>query len=106
MTAGRTITVLSEAQHKALQAARKREKTETFKQQYARRVGVEGTISQGVRAFGLRQACYIDLAKPHLQHVLTAAAINLAQATRWLMDEPLTQRRQSAFVRLHNAAAA
>jgi transposase len=40
---------------------------------------VEGTISQAVRAFGLRRTRYIGLAKTHLQHVLTAIAFNLAR---------------------------
>ena len=32
------------------------------------RAGVEGSLSQGVRIAGLRQARYIGLAKTHLQH--------------------------------------
>jgi len=65
--------VRPEAQHKALQAARAREKTEAF----AKRVGIEGTLSQGVRCFDLRRARYIGLAKTHLQHILIAGAMNL-----------------------------
>ena len=38
---------------------------------------MEGTLSQGVRALGLRQSRYWGLAKTHLQHLATAAAINL-----------------------------
>ena len=73
---------------------------------YAQRAGVEGTISQGVRAFDLRQTRYLGLAKTHLQHVLTAAAIDLVRAVRWLDGEMPAQSRRSAFVRLHTVAAA
>jgi len=102
----RTITILPETQHKALQAAREREHTDAFKEQYAQRAGVEGTISQGVRAFDLRRTRYTGLAKTHLQHVLTAAAIDLVRAARWLAGEVPAQSRRSAFVRLHAVAAA
>ena len=45
-------------EHEAIQFAKKRQKTEEFASLYCRRAGVEGTVSQGVRAFGLRQARY------------------------------------------------
>jgi transposase len=31
------------------------------------RAGIEGTLSEGIRAHGLRRARYIGLAKTHLQ---------------------------------------
>lgn len=40
-----------------------------FSLQYNRRAGVEGTISQGIRAFGWRSARYVGLKKVHLQHI-------------------------------------
>jgi transposase len=46
---------------------------------YKRRAGIEGTISQGVRTCGLRRWRYIGEAKTHLQHVATAAAINVTR---------------------------
>jgi transposase len=52
----RTITVRPEAQHLSLQAARQREQTEAYTAEYAKRAGIEGTISQAVRAFGVRRA--------------------------------------------------
>jgi len=60
---------------------RKREKTEEYKAEYARRAGIEGTISQGVRAYSLRRAKYVGLAKTHLQHVLFARAITSPVST-------------------------
>lgn len=102
----RSVTVLPEAHYKALQVARQREQTEAFREQYARRVGIEGTISQGVRASGLRQARYVGLTKTHLQHLLTAMAINISRVLDWLAGEHPAQARRSAFVRLHAAALA
>lgn len=103
--ARRSITVRREDQYQALQAARQREDTETFKEEYAKRAGIEGTISQGVRAFGLRRSRYIGEAKTHLQHVITAAAINFIRVDRWLADVPLAQTRTSSFVTLMKPAA-
>ena len=48
----RTLTIRPRDQHEALQAARQRQTTAEFKQEYARRAGVEGTISQAVRTAG------------------------------------------------------
>ena len=47
--------------------------------QYARRAGVEGTLAQGIRRCGLRQSWYIWLAQTHLQHLLTAVALNVVR---------------------------
>jgi transposase len=97
----RTITLRSQRQFLAQQAAREREKTADFKKRYSRRAGVEGTISQGVRAFDLRRTRYIGLVKTHLQHLLIAIAINLVRVTRWLTGEKLSVTRQSPFTKLH-----
>src|SRR6266511_2542856 len=72
----RTLTIRPRDQYIALQAARARQTTDAFKEQYAARAGIEGTISQGIRAFELRRARYIGLARTHLQNVLTATAMN------------------------------
>ena len=74
--------------------------SEGGKKLYQKRAGVEGTLSQGVRAFELRQTRYIGLAKTHLQHLATAAAINLARINNWLMDVPLARTRTSRFAAL------
>jgi transposase len=100
----RAITVRPEVPHKALLKAREREKTEAFAEQYARRAGVEGTISQGVRAFDLRHARYIGLAKTHLQQLLTATVMNITRALHWLAGDRPTQTRSSAFAKLHSMA--
>lgn len=88
------------AQHLALTAARERQTTTDFKRRYAKRAGVEGTISQAVGAFGLRHCRYLGLAKTHLQHIATAAAINLSRLFNWLRAVPRSQTRQSRFAAL------
>jgi hypothetical protein len=52
---------------------RSRLRVPSSRHQYARRQGVEGAISYGVRVFELRRSRYHGLAKTHLQHLLTAA---------------------------------
>ena len=97
----RGITVRPKILHDALLKAREREKTDEFAEQYTRRAGVEGTISQGVRAFNIRQARYIGLAKTHLQQVLTATVMNITRALHWLAGDRPTQTRSSAFAKLY-----
>jgi transposase len=94
------LTLRPQAQHLALTAARERQTTTEFKRRYAKRAGVEGTISQAVGAFGLRRSRYIGLPKTHLQHIATAAAINLSRLFDWLRAVPRSQTRQSRFFTL------
>jgi transposase len=86
--------------HEALQTRRKHQLTAEFQNQYAARAGIEGTLSQGVRAFGTRRSRYIGLAKTHLQHVLIATAINLVRVDAWLADPRPTKSRASSFAAL------
>ena len=96
----RTITIRPEQQYKALQTARQRETTLDYKKEYARRAGIEGTLSEGVRAYGLRHARYIGLAKTHLQHLITATAINLKRIFNWLSGMPQTTTRVSQYAQI------
>jgi len=96
----RGLTLLSREEHEAMHAARHRQETEACAVQYARRQGIEGTLSQGVRAFGLRQARYRGRGKTHLQHVATAAAVDLHRLTDWLHEVPRAQTRCSHFAAL------
>ena len=56
-TEPRTLRVRTQGYHEVLQAARQRQRTDQFKEQYAKRAGIKGTLSQGMRAFDLRR-CY------------------------------------------------
>ena len=84
-------------QHEVLKERRKQQKTEAWRDRYKQRAGIEGTLSQGVRAFGLRHCRYIGLAKTHLQHVATALAINIVRVDAWLTGMPPAKTRCSAF---------
>ena len=93
----RTITVRPHEQYEALQAARERERTEAYAAEYARRAGVEGTLSQAVRRAGLRRSRYVGLARTHLGHLLTATAINFVRLGEWLADTPRAKTRHPPF---------
>ena len=96
----RRLNLLPHPEHEAVAAARTRLKTEAGRDLYRQRRGVEGTISQGVRAFGLRRARYRGLAKTGLQSIVTAAAIDLDRLAAWLDGRPLAPTRTSRFAAL------
>src|SRR5262249_46809812 len=62
-------------------------------QRYKRRAGVEGTLSPGVRAFGLRRSRYWGLATTHVQHVAIAAASTIDRLVAWLDERPRAPTR-------------
>ncbi len=96
----RALTLQPREEHEAIQFARKRQKTEEFASLYSDRAGIEGTISQGVRAFGLRKARYRGLERTHLQEVATAASINVGRITNWLNAVPTAATRRSRLAEL------
>lgn len=96
----RLLTPRSREAHETLVAARARETSSAFAADRRRRAGIEGTLSRGVRAMGLRRSRYLGLAKTHLQHLLTATAINLGRLAAWIGDTPAGRSRRSAFARL------
>ncbi len=96
----RTLVLQPQDQHETLQRIRGTQDTPEFRKRYAKRSGIEGTISQGTRAFGLRQSRYIGLAKTRLQMVGTATAINLHRLFDWLTEVPRAVTRISSFARL------
>ena len=87
-------------QQKAGQEAQARLASAEGKKLYNLRAGIEGTLSQGVRAFGLRQTRYRGLAKTHLQQVATAAALNLERLVAWITEIPRVATRTSRFAAL------
>ncbi len=101
----RRLRLQPRVQYEALQRARQLQATEAGRQLYNARAGIEGTISQGVRGFGLRQSRYWGSAKTHLQHLATAAAINLDRLGAWFEERPLAKTRVSRFAKLAHLAA-
>jgi transposase len=96
----RTISIRTRPYHEAIQAARAQQQTREFRAEYARRAGVEGTFAQGNHLSDLRHARYLGQAKVHLQHLITAIALNLLRAIAWLRETPRAQTRTSAFAAL------
>ncbi len=93
------------AHEEARRAARQREQTPAFARASAQRAGVASAHAQGLRRCGLRRARYIGQPKTHLQHVLTAVALNLVRLSAGLTGTPLALTRQSTVARLMVQAA-
>jgi transposase len=99
-TTGRVLHVRPQAAHEALLDRRAEQETEAFRQEYHTRAGIEGTLSQGVRRCGLRQARYRGLRKTQVQEVLAAVALNVLRLDAfWSGYTPLASR-PSHFQRL------
>ena len=86
--------------------ARQREATDAFRAEYARRAGIEGTISRGTRSARLRRTRYRGLARVHLGHILTAVGLNVLRLGEWLLETARAKTRITPFARLMAAAAA
>jgi len=99
-TAPREMTFRQPGRHEAIQAARQRQDTPEWRALYGVRGGIEGCLSQGVRVCGLRRSRYVGLAKTHLQHVATAAALNIVRLSAWVQGEARATTRTSRLVRL------
>jgi transposase len=96
----RQLTLRPRQEFEVIQVARARQQTPSFKAKYAQRAGIEGTLSQGVRRCNLRRARYSGLAKTHLQHIITAVALNVVRVLAWHAEVPRATTRQSHFAAL------
>ena len=96
---GRVLAALPRDEHEAL-AARARGRTAEDSRLYLQRQGIESTMPQAVRVFGLRRTRYRGLAKTGLQHAATAAAVNLGRSAAWFGGLPITPTRISRFAAL------
>jgi hypothetical protein len=99
------LTIAPQAIHEALQARRKEQMSPPFQQKYAQRSGIEGTISEGVRKYGMRRARYKGKEKIQVQMNAIAAALNISrlEEMRRRTEAGLPPRRQrslSAFAQL------
>jgi transposase len=84
----------------ALQEARQRERTDDFIKAYARRAGIEGTLSRGIRTCEMRCTRYSGLVRVRLGHLLTAVALNFLRLGEWFADVPRAKTRTSPFTLL------
>jgi transposase len=96
----RSLTILPQLQQEALQSARQRQATDDFKEQYALRSGIEGTIALATDKLRMRRSHYRGIAKTHLQHLLTAAAINLMRFLDWIGQTSRSATRSSHLAAL------
>ncbi|MGP2443049.1 IS1182 family transposase [Streptomyces sp. JW3] len=101
---GREITLREKAAHDAMKRNRADQKTPEWWDVYQHRQGIEATVSQGVRAFGLRRSRYRGHPKTRLQHLFTVTAMNLARLDAWITGTPRAGTRVSRFERLRPAA--
>jgi Transposase DDE domain len=101
---GRQLGIRPREIHEALAAARAGQATVTWRQKYAIRPGVEGTIAQATHVTGIRRARYRGLARTRLEHNTAAAAINLIRLDAWWTGRPLDRTRTTHLQRLHLAA--
>ena len=76
----RTLTVSEH--HTELQSRRREMKTDSFKEKMYARNGIEGTISELVRAHGFRRSRYRGKSKTELQNFMIGAACNLKRWSR------------------------
>ncbi|MFJ9616158.1 transposase [Streptomyces noursei] len=72
-----------------LQQQRAEQNTDSWKDRYQARAGVEGSISQAVHRTSARRTRYRSLPKTTLAHSLTGAALNLYCLDAWWTGTPL-----------------
>jgi transposase len=104
-TTGRVLHVRPQAGHDAFHAQRHVEQTPACRQQSALRSGSEGTLSQGVRAMGMRRSCSDGLARTPVHHVVTAVAITLVRSDTVLTHHPRGTTRRSPVATLASTPA-
>ncbi len=100
----RSLHLQPRAAYEALKAAREYIASTDGQKAYRLRAGVESTLSQGIRAFGMRRSRYRGEAKTHLQETAAAAAINVLRVTDWLTGLRPKTTQLSRFAALANAA--
>ncbi|MCX4460227.1 transposase [Streptomyces sp. NBC_01728] len=77
---------------------RAEQQTPDWKTRYAVRSGVEGTINEFAHGHGMRNCRYRGQPKTHLQHVLTAIAVNIERLSGLApAEEALSARPPTAF---------
>ncbi|MFD4947867.1 transposase [Streptomyces sp. NPDC058409] len=77
---------------------RTEQQTPDWKARYAVRSGVEGTINEFAHGHGMRRCRYRGQPKAHLQHVLTAIAVNIERLSgRSVTKETSSPRPPTAF---------
>jgi transposase len=96
----RTLSFHEQPVFEVVQQRKHDQHTDAFRQRYAKRAGIEGTISHSVFALDMRRSRYRGLDKTHLQFTLTAAAMNLTRVLNWYDEKPRSHTRRTRFGKL------
>ncbi|MEU3462997.1 transposase [Streptomyces sp. NPDC006733] len=86
-------------EHRDLQLrVRAEQQAPEWKTRYAVRSGVEGTVNEFAHGHGMRRCRYRGQGKAHIQHILTAIAVNIERLSGLPPnEEALTPRQPTAF---------
>ena len=79
----RQLRVRGQAYHEALQAARQRQTTPTYRKAYAARAALKARFRKACAGVISVKRVTSGLAKTHLQQLLTATALNLLRVVAW-----------------------
>lgn len=84
--------------YQLLKARREECQSQSFKEAMKRRPPVEGTISEMVRAHGLRRSRYRGILKTHLQNLMIGAALNVKRLIKAISLSKSSEKHQLATV--------
>ncbi|MFE3121872.1 IS1182 family transposase [Streptomyces hydrogenans] len=96
-TSARTVNFLPRHLHELQALNRTDQQDRQWKQLYATRSGVEGTICELVNGHQARRSRYHGLRKTHVQHVLTGIAINIERLASRAPAHAHSPRPPTAF---------
>ena len=88
-------TIVVGQHHELLQQRRRDQQTLEFKERMHQRSAIEGTISELIRAHGLRRSRYRGFAKVELQNLFIATACNVK---RWLQTLIVPKSASECFL--------
>ncbi|MER7694916.1 transposase [Streptomyces sp. NPDC097610] len=80
---------------------RAEQQTPDWKARYAVRSGIEGTVSEFAHGHGMRRCRYRGQPKAHLQHVLTAIAVNIERLSGQPANEETRAPRPPTAFQTH-----
>lgn len=92
-TDARKFSVLPRDLHAIQSESRDEQQTQEWLSRYALRAAIESTISEFVNGHGMRQCRYRSEDKAHVQHILTAIAVNLERIDVHLPPAPARNPR-------------
>ncbi|MFF7249905.1 transposase [Embleya sp. NPDC008237] len=96
---GRQILLMPRPLQEIQNRVRREQETDDWKRHTAMHVGCEATVSETVRAHGLRNCRYRGRAKTHAQHVLVAAGTNIVRLSECILPGIVPVRTPRPFGR-------